>query len=1159
MHARFALGFRDSSTTTSPDSERQELLRYINLKLAAHGQPIVAAAGGGELVDLARGLLANFDEKTRLLDGYRCPADRRIEQFLNAHFRDVLQGQALRLPGRSIILDRHGLARELSLPAEGDVFESDIITSFRVKNGALHNPRSDRRTTTGTFHIAAGGLPVANDKKEVPRRAFTELFRRAMNPPRELLELPFTAGQTERAYGWVSLLLRPLVRPEVPGYCPELSMETRFFAPGNLVSNLDFVESIFGNAGDPYLPENDAALDAEHWSGHTGCVILATHLQGIRKVDAGLPHYDQASERERRDGMCWQRDDELYNDGEAFKLVCRTTAGVEITIISDNYYGYCKKTVKCQISYAANLLGGVEEEHAGGAWVFPSFLLGDDFQVNSKRYNGRTLDDVLAAYGDRIEVQPEGHGIDRRHPRLVYIPEDAQADLRKQSITFRRGGQERTLPLLPDRVYIAPSGYKLRIEKHPHAPSWRLIGTGGEGIFCHKPCTVSGGGKSEISKPIVDYMQFGSVFVADFPGDMQLVEEIFARDYSRRWTDDALREQNYGQYPSRGILSHRRSLGSVIKLLTPSDEYTPEYNAWLRSIPGHVYALVFAIKRFHDPDWGDDWRSHFSVDTVNGDLGHELKLHDRKIVGTYLRVGLSGDHGWRTFKLRQDFAASSKIQTEDDISASVVVPKSALTTPLPHYIAMQGESFKFITNCEYRLFQRPDDAIHRGLDRQAEADLARVGVNFISNFEPLTRAAVQEMRAKAIDFDAFTPPMQRLLESVDQSPDANFVVCSANPRRIGGVASKNPRYLQDRPDMADPFPKYVAEMGVRLFRGLGPADAVHMPVNAVLSGRRNNPPDKAAGIRSLAVYGPIHYQELPELFMDYICSLTGKSPSTTGAGSEGALTKGPFNDLLPAADLNAAFVAMVLTNLHGFSSAAGHIGPEHRFDHDISLLVPEIWARLSPEERDPHYLLANKLLEPVADIEWNGRRIPARRLGYRITNRFVRRYFGRVFDNPDKVFDDGILRPELQDHDAYADGVLYIMEAYERTARQFLTDGTVEECCPPLQILLHIMAHGHYDGKDERDPEIRRLFTRESLLASAWYQRRLEAQQQHDIAHWAARARSMDAALADSDRFDSDFGHELQARRAYISQMQALVAGPEYLRRLVGTLGRQPM
>ena len=46
-------------------------------------------------------------------------------------------------------------------------------------------------------------------------------------------------------------------------------MEIRFFAPGNLVSNLDFVESIFGNGGDPVLPENDAGagrgtLDRPH-------------------------------------------------------------------------------------------------------------------------------------------------------------------------------------------------------------------------------------------------------------------------------------------------------------------------------------------------------------------------------------------------------------------------------------------------------------------------------------------------------------------------------------------------------------------------------------------------------------------------------------------------------------------------------------------------------------------------------------------------------------------------------------------------------------------------------------------------------------------------------------------------------------------------------
>ena len=33
-------------------------------------------------------------------------------------------------------------------------------------------------------------------------------------------------------------------------------------------------------------------------------------------------------------------------------------------------------------------------------------------------------------------------------------------------------------------------------------------------------------------------------------------------------------------------------------------------------------------------------------------------------------------------------------------------------------------SVKLVANCERLLFQRPDDAIHRGADQQAEADIA---------------------------------------------------------------------------------------------------------------------------------------------------------------------------------------------------------------------------------------------------------------------------------------------------------------------------------------------------------------------------------------------------------------------------------------------------
>ena len=98
-----------------------------------------------------------------------CPADRRIEGFLNGRFADLVGASLLRLPG-ALVLSRPGIARELSLPLDGDCFHNDHVTSYRVRNGVLHNPRSDRRTTSGTFHVSEGGLPIPGDKKAVPRR-----------------------------------------------------------------------------------------------------------------------------------------------------------------------------------------------------------------------------------------------------------------------------------------------------------------------------------------------------------------------------------------------------------------------------------------------------------------------------------------------------------------------------------------------------------------------------------------------------------------------------------------------------------------------------------------------------------------------------------------------------------------------------------------------------------------------------------------------------------------------------------------------------------------------------------------------------------------------------------------------------------------------------
>ena len=1132
---------------TPPDAD--ELRRYIQLRLLSLGtEAFVDTPGSGHALSLA--FVANMREKTRLLHDYRCPADRRIERFLNDHLASLSLPEPLRLPAETFILDQPGIARTLSLPVDGDAFSNDLLHSYKVRNGVLHNPRSDRRTTQGTFHIAEGGLPIPDDKVAVPLAVYAQLFHHAMRPPRESLLLPYTSAQP--IYAFVSLLLRPIVVPEIPGSSPQKRMEIRFFAPGSLVSNLDFVESIFGNAGDPVLPENDAGLDVDHWTGHTGCVILAPHLTTLTKRDLGLPHIDRATDRQKRDGQCWQDASEKYNNGQAFKLTCRTDAGVMITLIADNYYGYCKKEVKTQISYATNLLGNAEEEHAGGAIAFPSFSLGDAYHPNPKYTTGQSLASFVREYAARVDVHPDGYAIDKAFPDLLYLPEDSSLDVRTFKVRWTLDGESKSMPISARKTYMLPSGMRLFLNKHPGSNRFRLIITAARPTSCHKPCTVSGGGKSEISKSLLDYMIYGPVFVSDLARDLDQVDTILSKDHSVRWKAGKV-PKDYSKSPSRPLLSHERTLGSVIKLLTPSDDYSEEYNAWLASVPSDILALIFLVKRFYKPEWGDNWRDHFTVDIVNGESGHELKVDDKKAGGTYLRVGLLDNGGWRTFKLRQDFYPASKVQTQDDITASTVVPvehiKAALAQP-------HTGSVKLLINTERRLFQRPDDAIHPGLDKQTEIDLSRSD-NFLSNFEPLSASDVQAIVDKVTEFDAYSPPMRNLLESAARLGER--VVSSAHPRMVDGKPSKNPRYLQLRPDLVDPMPTYLAEMSVRISQSIPADKPVVFPVDAILIGRRNNPSDRAAGIRALAVYNPIHYQELPELFMDFICSLTGKSPSTTGAGSEGALTKGPFNALTPIVDLNGALVSYILTGLGGFSTSAGHVGPKYRVDHDVSLLVPEIWSRLQPHEREAKYLIEQNFLEKVEDFTHNGQHIPASRLGYRITYQFVRSFFGRIFDNPAKIFDDAMLRPETQNRDDFADGVLNITEAQQRVAMQYFNDGSIALACPPLRAILHVMAHGQFEGKDASHAEIRRLFTREYLLSSDWYASRLRAKQTRDITLWRRHVDYISAAQKQSGFTEISRRLNLPERESRARVELSRVSANDYLQQLVGTIGADPM
>ena len=103
------------------------------------------------------------------------------------------------------------------------------------------------------------------------------------------------------------------------------------------------------------------------------------------------------------------------------------------------------------------------------------------------------------------------------------------------------------------------------------------------------------------------------------------------------------------------------------------------------------------------------------------------------------------------------------------------------------------------------------------------------------------------------------------MKSASTGDKPKFFVSSAHPRIVDGKPTKNPRYLQTRPDLLNERALYLEQISMRLHRKLQTTHPLYSVVDAVVPGRRNNPADVKAGIQPLAVYNPIHFMELPEL------------------------------------------------------------------------------------------------------------------------------------------------------------------------------------------------------------------------------------------------------------------------------------------------------
>jgi hypothetical protein len=268
------------------------------------------------------------------------------------------------------------------------------------------------------------------------------------------------------------------------------------------------------------------------------------------------------------------------------------------------------------------------------------------------------------------------------------------------------------------------------------------------------------------------------------------------------------------------------------------------------------------------------------------------------------------------------------------------------------------------------------------------------------------------------------------------------------------------------------------------------------------------------------------------------------------------MTKGPFNCLSSVYDLNNALLSFILTGYSGFLSAAGYVGPNFKVDHDITYLLPEIWSRMTADERNPQFLLGHGYLEHCKNFEYNGRTVPMERLGHRITRKFIRIFGGRMFNFPDAIFSDRMLHPETQDIDTFVCSMDTIVDAHRRAALLIMDNAAFEDAIPPLRALLSIAVHGQWEGMTLTDEKFRKMFTRGSVIGSDWYTTRLKKYQVAQIDHLTKgleRVRNFNASNKSKEgQLEANFAKRENA----ISMELEFARSGSYLQKLVGTIGQ---
>ncbi len=103
------------------------------------------------------------------------------------------------------------------------------------------------------------------------------------------------------------------------------------------------------------------------------------------------------------------------------------------------------------------------------------------------------------------------------------------------------------------------------------------------------------------------------------------------------------------------------------------------------------------------------------------------------------------------------------------------------------------------------------------------------------------------------------------------------------------------------------------------------------------------------------------------------------------------------------------------------------------------------------------------------------------------------------------------------------------------------------------------MLHDEWEGKGLDNPELRKMFTREYLLASGWYAARLAAKQAVDRTLWKRHVEYLNQFLRKPSHEDIAANLDIAGRLARARKTLETVESADYLKKLSGTLGAEPV